>query len=219
MYHLLADQAAAIWGIPGYTFKGIYRELQKRLGTNVQNYILAARTAQGFKDWQVSSEKERQEVISRWYTIQAAVARHRKMPSNGTHAIQQRAPSELPLRGTLEQSRQDSMSEGRLTNRARLPEDAASSTRNKAPPQNQVLEESDQYYSPSSNAEEEELIERAVRASLGHANMVPEQDDDEDGLREAVQASIAEANHAEHYEYIYHQQVEEALRQSLHPAS
>jgi len=61
---------AAIFGIPGYTMKGVYKEMQKQFGSSVQNYIIAARTAQGFDDWQHSTPKERVDVVQRWTELQ-----------------------------------------------------------------------------------------------------------------------------------------------------
>jgi len=66
---------SAIWGIPGYTFKGIYQELQKVFGTSVQNYIIAARTAQGYEDWKSSTAEERRAVITGWKSSQLEIRR------------------------------------------------------------------------------------------------------------------------------------------------
>ncbi|KAL9612916.1 MAG: hypothetical protein Q9167_002499 [Letrouitia subvulpina] len=57
---------AAYWALPGYTFMGIYKEVQKHFGPSDQNYIIAARTAQGFEELSNSTEAERMEVIHRW---------------------------------------------------------------------------------------------------------------------------------------------------------
>jgi UDP:flavonoid glycosyltransferase YjiC (YdhE family) len=58
--------AAGIWGLPGYTAKGIYSEISKHFGSSVQNYIIAARTAQGFEDWKNSGPEERQRIVMAW---------------------------------------------------------------------------------------------------------------------------------------------------------
>jgi hypothetical protein len=67
----------AIWGLPGYTFKGIYKELQKRFGSSVQNYIIAARTSQGYEDWKVSSADERREIIGHFLELQSKTKLHK----------------------------------------------------------------------------------------------------------------------------------------------
>ncbi|KIV84457.1 hypothetical protein PV11_00233 [Exophiala sideris] len=63
---LILKPGAGIWGLPGYTAKGIYAEVAKHFGSNVQNYIIAARTAQGFEDWKNSTPEERDAIIQAW---------------------------------------------------------------------------------------------------------------------------------------------------------
>ncbi|KAI1628039.1 sterol 3beta-glucosyltransferase [Exophiala viscosa] len=63
---LILKPGAGIWGLPGYTAKGIYAEVAKHFGSSVQNYIIAARTAQGFEDWKNSTPEERDAIISAW---------------------------------------------------------------------------------------------------------------------------------------------------------
>ena len=67
---IMLKPGAAIFGIPGYTMKGVYKEMSKRMGSSVQNYIIAARTAQGYDEWHASSEQERRDVVMRWKMMQ-----------------------------------------------------------------------------------------------------------------------------------------------------
>ncbi|KAL1304257.1 hypothetical protein AAFC00_000671 [Neodothiora populina] len=60
---------AAIFGIPAYTMKGVYQELQQHLGSSVQNYIIAARTAQGYDEWRSSTQEEREDIIRNWDSV------------------------------------------------------------------------------------------------------------------------------------------------------
>ncbi|PNS21582.1 Sterol 3-beta-glucosyltransferase [Sphaceloma murrayae] len=60
---------AAVFGIPGYMMKGVYKELQGTWGKSVQNYIIAARTAQGFEDWHLSTHEERSDIVQRWAVL------------------------------------------------------------------------------------------------------------------------------------------------------
>src|ERR1700722_8084030 len=57
----------AIWGLPGYTFMGIHKEALKLFGSSVLNYIISARTAQGYEHWKSSTQEERLDIISRWH--------------------------------------------------------------------------------------------------------------------------------------------------------
>jgi UDP:flavonoid glycosyltransferase YjiC (YdhE family) len=66
MAGLVLKPAAGIWGLPGYTAKGIYSEISKHFGSSVQNYIIAARTAQGFEDWKNSTPEERMKIVNAW---------------------------------------------------------------------------------------------------------------------------------------------------------
>jgi UDP:flavonoid glycosyltransferase YjiC (YdhE family) len=61
---------AALSGILGHTMKGVHKEVQKLFGSNVQNYIVASRVAQGYEEWLQSSDAEKQDVIVRWKLIQ-----------------------------------------------------------------------------------------------------------------------------------------------------
>ena len=82
---------AALIGILGYTMKGVHKEVQKLFGSNVQNYIVASRVAQGYEEWLQSSDAEKQDVIVRWKLIQR-------------YLNQKRNPDEM-VQGVLEAQR------------------------------------------------------------------------------------------------------------------
>lgn len=65
-FGLVLKPGASIWGVPGYTFKGIYMELTKHLGSSTRNYIIAARTAQGYEEWRASGAGERDRIVATW---------------------------------------------------------------------------------------------------------------------------------------------------------
>ncbi|KAI8724258.1 Glyco-transf-28 domain-containing protein [Fusarium sp. LHS14.1] len=66
----IAKPCAGVFGIPGYVMKGVHKEVQKLFGNNVQSYIIASRTAQGYDEWMKSSDAEKEDVIVRWKLIQ-----------------------------------------------------------------------------------------------------------------------------------------------------
>ena len=70
---------AAFFAIPGYTMKGVYKEMSKRFGSSVQNYIVAARTAQGYDDWNASTVEERADIVARWKHMQKDIKKKRNM--------------------------------------------------------------------------------------------------------------------------------------------
>ena len=85
---------AAILGVPAYTYKGIYKELRKSRGKPLQEFIIAARTADGLEDWTASTLQEREQIISRWHEIQPEL---RKSPSlHNKHRSQNTPTSPAP---------------------------------------------------------------------------------------------------------------------------
>ena len=90
---LVLKPGAGIWGIPGYTFKGIYKEYQKVMGASVQNYILAARTAQGVEDFQKAGDAEKRDVLGRWQLAKPDITRQRKAWIRRTKSSGGRDPS------------------------------------------------------------------------------------------------------------------------------
>lgn len=79
---LILKPGAGIWGLPGYTAKGIYAELAKRYGSSVENYLFAARTAQGYEEWKVSMPEERAEIVHAWKSSQLETRRAGKKYGN-----------------------------------------------------------------------------------------------------------------------------------------
>ena len=74
---IVLKPGAAFFGIPGYTMKGVYKEMSKHLGSSVQNYIIAARTAQGYDEWNGTSDQERKDIVTRWKLIQKDIKKKR----------------------------------------------------------------------------------------------------------------------------------------------
>jgi len=198
----------AFWGIPGYTFKGIYKELQKHLGSSVQNYIIAARTAQGYDEWMSSNREERLDVVSRWHTTQLEL-------NKGMHQVRQvsfRTPQEM-LRSRQTSYERKKAAEGKIKQKE-VPSEhwtKGNRSRNSAPsaasiqaqpggkkdmnPNSIAFEEAIQdsvLATSKGNPEEDKMIERAIRASVAELQSASEGDGD-DAVRRAIQASIAEA--------------------------
>ena len=61
---------AACLGILSHTMQGVSKEMQRLFGSNVQDYIVASRAAQGYEEWLQSSNDDKQDVIARWKMIQ-----------------------------------------------------------------------------------------------------------------------------------------------------
>ncbi|KAI4691013.1 uncharacterized protein J4E88_002490 [Alternaria novae-zelandiae] len=71
----IAKPGAALFGIPSHMMKGVHKEVQKRFGSSVQTYIVTSRTAQGYQEWVLSGEEEREDVVERWGLIQKYLKR------------------------------------------------------------------------------------------------------------------------------------------------
>lgn len=63
---LVDNIGAAVFGLPGYTLKGIQKELSKRQLTKLAAEITLVRLRQGVYDLRNSTEAEREEVMARW---------------------------------------------------------------------------------------------------------------------------------------------------------
>ncbi|EXJ90385.1 hypothetical protein A1O1_03486 [Capronia coronata CBS 617.96] len=79
---LILKPGAGIWGLPGYTAKGIYAEVAKYFGSSVQNYIIAARVAQGYDEWKSSTPEERAQIVSAWKDSKLEIRKGGKLYGN-----------------------------------------------------------------------------------------------------------------------------------------
>ncbi|OAR05797.1 hypothetical protein LLEC1_04639 [Akanthomyces lecanii] len=73
----IAKPLAGLCGVLGYTMKGVHKEVQRMFGSNVQSYIVASRTAQGYEEWLQSSDAEKQEVVARWKLVRKYLKKKR----------------------------------------------------------------------------------------------------------------------------------------------
>ena len=197
----------AIWGLPGYTFKGIYKELQKHLGSSVQNYIVAARTAQGYEDWHNSTREERLDVVSRWQAIQVEIEKEKQLAKHGKFLGRH-----CYLKATIEEKKRisaEKKKQKKVLQRADsddipaiIPTDhpfiiqppkpkAANSS-----PDSADFEEAVQTAVAATSRgspKEDEMIEKAIRASVIELQKAQKDGDGGDAVQRAIQASVAEA--------------------------
>ncbi|KAK0653947.1 hypothetical protein DIS24_g5582 [Lasiodiplodia hormozganensis] len=83
----LKPQAAA-FAIPAYTMKGIYMGIRKPFGATIQNYIIAARTAQGWEEYNKSTSEERAIIVELYQFIASHVKKKRNPGEKEMEAIQ-----------------------------------------------------------------------------------------------------------------------------------
>mgnify|MGYP000870233568 CR=1 FL=1 len=63
IYSFLKGRFLGVWGLTGYTVNGIYKQLRKWFGENVENYIIASRCAQGAEECSRSTAEERADIL------------------------------------------------------------------------------------------------------------------------------------------------------------
>ena len=201
----------AIWGLPGYTFKGIYKELQKHLGSSVQNYIVAARTAQGYDEWHNASQEERLDVVSRWQSIQVEIEKEKQLARHGSFHGRH-----CYLKTTIDDRKkfQAEKRKGKKNAKGSAAEDDFAETHATHPfvGQTQKYQESDPSHDGADfeeaiqasvaatsrgNPEEDQMIERAIRASVNELHLASKEDDNDDAIQRAIQASVADATRAQ----------------------
>ncbi|KAI8933606.1 hypothetical protein NX059_009334 [Plenodomus lindquistii] len=65
------------WSVPGYAMKGLYQEMIKSKGKSVQNYIIAARIAQGYDEASTVTQRERDDIVARWKYVKMGIKKKR----------------------------------------------------------------------------------------------------------------------------------------------
>ena len=200
----------AIWGLPGYTFKGIYKELQKHLGSSVQNYIVAARTAQGYDEWHTASQEERLDVVGRWQSIQVEIEKEKQLARHGNFHGRH-----CYLKTTIE-ARKNILAEKRKKSRhakGNGDEDTIAEVHASHPfvnrsqkSQGSDLNHNDTDFEEAirtsvaatsrGNPEEDQMIERAIRASVEELHLASKKVDRNEAIHRAIQASVSEATNA-----------------------
>jgi hypothetical protein len=67
------------WSVPGYAMKGLYQEMVKSKGKSVQNYIIAARIAQGYDEASSVTQQERDDIIKKWSHMKWGIKKKRNL--------------------------------------------------------------------------------------------------------------------------------------------
>lgn len=188
----------AIWGVPGYTFKGIYKEIQRHLGSSVQNYIVAARTAQGYDEWHSSTQEERNEAIGRWHIIQVELAKEKKHARHGTLPC----PQGFLKTRHMSFDERKKLNEGKKTNKLKKSKSTDPNTQSARTQRmksastditefEEAIQESVAATSRG-DPEEDQMIEKAIRASVLELQAAEREGDDHAALQRAIRASVAE---------------------------
>lgn len=194
---------------------GIYQEIQKRFGESVENYIMASRCAQGLADLSTCTSEEKENILTNWAFFEADVVAKRnarrnryKVDGDGKRVRRTRTLGEKSQSSTKTQEEQDTESV-KAAERANRRESLRQLFRGRAsssPPPRITAPDSalpDEYEhairhsvlaTSQGNETEDEMIERALRASMTELrNATAAGEEEERAYDLAVEASIREA--------------------------
>ena len=146
----------------------------KRLGSSVQNYIIAARIAQGYAELEAATNEERQDIAARWQAIQLDTSMEQK--KRGL-----RQPD-----GTSGRSRDADNGQG-----------AASTDLPITDADDKVFEEAIQESvaaTSKGNPDEDKWIARAIKASVAELRRAAQEGQGGEALQRAINASIEQAH-------------------------
>ena len=206
----------AMFALPGYTFKGIYEELRKFHGSSVQNYIIAARTAQGYSEWRASTEPQRTEILKQWHTTQIELAKQKKSKSSRSYS-----PSGFMKTRHMSFDERKNLAREKVTQKARkkdVEQAGSENDRSRSPAAitchgsvrsvNRSIHElatatndidfenaiRDSVAATSTgDTVQDKMIERAIRASVAELRLASSEGANDDAIRRAIQASLAVA--------------------------
>lgn len=204
----------AFMSLPAYTFSGIYKELQKHFGSSVQNYVVAARLAQGYEDLAASTEQQRLDAVKRWQATQVELHKEKEQLSHcGSHQHWVFLRVKNAAHASLEGKK--NTKNGKLQKTPRLPKHGSSAPKKQKDMTSlfqqsafisdlghttsatfeEAIQQSVQATSHG-NPEEDAMIERAIRASVTELRTATKNGDEEEAIQRAIQASVAEATRA-----------------------
>lgn len=192
---------------------GVYKELQKLFGSSVHNYVIAARTAQGYEDWRTSSSEDRLTVVRRWHEIQSEILKEKQEARPNSFAPQVLLKSKRMSCDGIRKSRDmkkldkkdrrhsganqvhdDNRASSNSSHHARTFPDVSILNRNSS-----TFEEAIQTSvaaTSQGDSDQDRMIERAIRASVRELQSASREGDNGEAVARAIKASVAEATRA-----------------------
>jgi hypothetical protein len=222
----IAKPGAAMVGVIAHSMKGVHKEVQKMYGSNVQNYIVASRVSQGYEEWLMSSDAEKEDVIVRWKLIQ----KYLKKKRNKDEMIQDvlDAQKEMSMQGGRTDSAAQSSSSVDV-----LPQGSATSMRGVGgshPHMRSVstaheeqlgmtgvhdMGRSTDIETSRGNVEETTGVEPLAQETSSQLQRQQQEVADEEALRQAIAYSEAESQRHANESLEYEQELKRAMEQSL----
>lgn len=182
---------------------GIYKQIQKQFGENVGGYMIASRCAQGAIEYEHASPGEREDVIRRWHIVRASLREKQKQTRDSYR--NKEIVSDLKSKGlfqlsSIERDVLAATAEGRRESRG---SDESFKSRSQSPSSSRspsIPTEYEEAIKKSVNEtskgdpDEDEMIERALRASVLELKAAEAAGEDEERAYDrAIKASIREA--------------------------
>ncbi|KAF9731200.1 hypothetical protein PMIN04_001639 [Paraphaeosphaeria minitans] len=211
------------WSVPAYVMKGLYQEMLKNQGSGVQNYIIAARISQGYDEASALSPADKADIVSQWRCIKTNVKKKKNPGGDQLQALhsymsekrgkKDRKDPDLPESVTRTGTGVSTRTQSGMDNPV-YPLHHAHTYPEPANPRNApVAQQADLLHDEEAerteletaikasvaetsrgNPEEDELIARAIRASMLELQREPEHDEtEEEALQRAMKASMDEA--------------------------
>lgn len=191
--------------------RGVYTEIQKLFGKSVQNYIIASRTAQGYEEWKDSTREQREAVVARWYFLlnESEKGRHGshfaelESASKGlvdslrksNNEKQQHRGASTPSSSTTEKESVAGLGEALRTARNTLSHSLnRPHLQRPSPDEYEDLVQCSVEASSTGNAEEDRMIENALRASIAELHAAEAEGlDDQEACNRALRAGAVES--------------------------
>jgi hypothetical protein len=230
----IAKPGAAMFGVLGYSMKGVHKEVQKLFGSNVQNYIITSRVAQGYEEWLLSSDAQKQDVIVRWKLIQKYLKKkqspdemvgdvleaQRKMNTDGREARQTFGHTETSAQSVSSANapKQDPGSAMLATGGSQSSMSLVNTATKKSlemPRVNAIIQSPVQEISYKDDANMGQLSQENVSQLQRRQQEAVDDQADENDLREAIALSEAEGQRHANEALEYEKQLDRIMAQSL----
>lgn len=189
---------AAVFALPSFTAQGMYRELRNKFGPSVQGYIVAARTAQGYDEMQKASAEEYRQIIKDWEDVRYVIKKKKHVGEEKMEEIKgrMREVGSRSRSGSAASKWQKASPVNQLAHSRKeghpIPMSGADGSIGEDAEFEAAIKRSVAQTSKG-NAEEDQAIERAIRASVTELEEAEARGAGEEELKRAVAASLAEA--------------------------
>lgn len=201
---------------------GIHKEIRNLFGTSVSNYIISARTAQGYEQWRTSTKEERLDIISRWndkrHEVQSS-KQHASDETSGQRGSRGTSPKGFFQTRHLSFEERKKLQEDRKTKREakKTGTDVVSPAQTSAGPSSQTPDVVGSSSASHIDAETHEEFEEAIRASVASTSRG---NPDEDSMIErAIRASVRELQNSSGTVLTEQQALDRAIQASVSEAA